>query len=88
VLEALACEAPLLLSDIPAFREMAAGHASLVRGDGPEDWAQAMHATLEAPPDPGPGRAWALSFDWERTATATAELLVAAHRAYASGARA
>ncbi len=33
VLEALACEAPLVLSDLPAFRETAAEHASFVRSD-------------------------------------------------------
>jgi glycosyltransferase involved in cell wall biosynthesis len=85
VLEALACEAPLVLSDIPAFRATAAGHASLVRGSSAEEWAQAMGAALEAPPAPGPGRAWALSFDWQAAAAATAELLVEAHQAYASG---
>jgi len=83
VLEALACEAPLLLSDIPAFREVAGGHASFVSGARVDDWAQAMRAALDAPPDPGPGRAWALSFDWQRTAAATAEILGEAQRLYA-----
>jgi glycosyltransferase involved in cell wall biosynthesis len=87
VLEALACEAPLLLSDIPAFRELAGGHASFVRGGGVGEWAQAMRAALDGSEgswDPGPGRTWALSFGWERAAAATAELLLEAHRAYAS----
>ena len=80
VLEALACEAPLVLSDLPAFRETAAEHGSFVRSDRAEDWTEAMRVVLTAPPDPGPGRAWALSFDWQRTAAATAELLLEAHR--------
>jgi glycosyltransferase involved in cell wall biosynthesis len=91
VLEALACEAPLVLSDLPAFRETAAEHASFVRGDSAEDWTDAMRVALQDPPEPGPGRAWALSFDWRRTAAATAELLLEAHqlhtRARAQGAR-
>jgi glycosyltransferase involved in cell wall biosynthesis len=83
VIEALACEAPLVLSDLPAFREAAAGHAVYVGGDGVDEWARAMGEALDDPPAPAPGRAWALSFSWQRTAAATAELLLDAHRTFA-----
>jgi glycosyltransferase involved in cell wall biosynthesis len=79
-LEALACETPLLVSDIPAFREVTAGHAAYVDSDRAEEWAAALRATLATPSAPGPGRAWALRFTWERCAAATAEVLLEAHR--------
>jgi glycosyltransferase involved in cell wall biosynthesis len=83
VLEALACEAPLVLSDLAAFRETAAEHGRFVRSDSAGDWTEAMRAAMRDPPAPGPGRAWALSFDWQRTAAATAELLLEAQRLHA-----
>jgi glycosyltransferase involved in cell wall biosynthesis len=83
VLEALACEAPLVLSDLEAFRETSAGHARFVRSDNAEDWADAMRAVLRDPPMSAPGRAWALSFDWRRTAAETAEVLLEAQRLHA-----
>jgi glycosyltransferase involved in cell wall biosynthesis len=87
LLEALACEAPLVLSDLAAFREMAAEHGRFVRSDSAGDWTEAMRAALADPPKPEAGRAWALSFEWRRSAAATAELLLEAERLHARARR-
>jgi glycosyltransferase involved in cell wall biosynthesis len=79
VLEALACDVPVVCSDVPALREVAGGHASLV----PFGDVEAMGATLaDAIAEPlSPGalterRTYAAGFTWRRTA----ELTVAAYR--------
>jgi alpha-1,3-rhamnosyl/mannosyltransferase len=79
-LEALAAEAPLVVSDIGVFREVTGGYARFVQGDAPSTWAAAIRATLKNPPEPAPGRAWAHEFRWSATAARTAEVLVAAAR--------
>lgn len=81
-LEALACDTPVLASELPALREVTGGHARYVAGEDPRRWAAAVRAALEAPRDPEPGRSWAHGFTWERAAAATAELLIEASRSY------
>jgi glycosyltransferase involved in cell wall biosynthesis len=50
VLEAMACGCPLILSDIPAHRELVSGEAALfTKADRPEELAQAISRTLEDP---------------------------------------
>ncbi len=75
-LEALACETPLLVSDIPALREVTGGHAMYVDSDRGEVWADAIRATLATAPRTVAGREWALRFSWERSAAAMAALLI------------
>jgi glycosyltransferase involved in cell wall biosynthesis len=73
-LEALACGARLLASDIPAFREVTGGHARLVSGSDPRAWAAEIVDALRQPLSAAP-RIWALTFTWERTAAQTAALI-------------
>jgi glycosyltransferase involved in cell wall biosynthesis len=79
VLEALACDVPVVCSDVPALREVSGGHAALV----PFGDVEAMGAALtEALAEPLPSaaltarRTHAAGFTWRRTA----ELTVAAYR--------
>ena len=77
VVEALAAGAPVLASDIPAHREVAAGAATLV---APGDVDAVVAATLRMLEDsgrrhPGPGEAAARAFSWGRSGTMLAELL-------------
>lgn len=74
VLEALACNVPVVCSDVPALREVAGDQATLVPyGDVPA-LAAALVAALEAPA-PAPviaaRRAHAAGFTWRRCAEAT-----------------
>jgi glycosyltransferase involved in cell wall biosynthesis len=78
-LEALACGAPLLVSDIPAVREVTGGNAVYVDSGRAEVWADAMRTILAAPQTQDQGREWALRFTWKRSAAATAGLLLDAH---------
>jgi glycosyltransferase involved in cell wall biosynthesis len=82
-LEALACETPLVVSDIPALREVTGGHAVFVNSDRAEHWSEAVRVALHAPALVAVGREWALRFTWEQTASATAAILLEAHRAHA-----
>lgn len=75
VLEAMAAGAPVLVSDIPATRELAGDAAVYVSRSSKEAWAQAIDAIVS---DAGlrnrhaeAGRRRAAEFTWERTATAT-----------------
>jgi glycosyltransferase involved in cell wall biosynthesis len=52
LIEALACGAKVLCSDLPVFREVAAGAAQYAPLDELEAWAQAARALLAAPADP------------------------------------
>lgn len=84
VLEALACNVPVVCSDVPALREVAGDQATLVPyGDD----AALAHALTEAVADPPPlavmaaRRAHAAGFTWRRCAEATvAAYRRAAHR--------
>ncbi|MBP2339120.1 glycosyltransferase involved in cell wall biosynthesis [Saccharothrix coeruleofusca] len=79
VLEALACNVPVVCSDVPALREVAGGHAVHVPVGDVEALAQALVDTVEAEPSPAAQaarRAHASEFTWRRTAEKT----VAAYR--------
>ena len=82
-LEALACETPLVVSDIPALREVSGGHAVFVSSDRADHWTEAIRVALSAPAPTAAGRQWALRFSWERAAAATAATLLEAYRAHA-----
>ncbi|MHB8571380.1 MAG: glycosyltransferase [Candidatus Dormibacteria bacterium] len=67
-LEAMLAGTPVLASDIGASREFLGGVTPLL-GDDPEEWSLAMLALESVPrPDPGPARAVAESFSWQRCA--------------------
>jgi len=79
VLEAMACDVPVVCSDVPALREISGGHASLVPFGDVEAMGTALTAALENPPTPAilaDRRTHAAEFTWRRTA----ELTVAAYR--------
>jgi glycosyltransferase involved in cell wall biosynthesis len=84
VVEAMALGAPVLLSDIPVFHEVA-GHAALYAPpDDPAAWAAAL-ARLFADPTlradlAARGRQRAERFTWERAAEETAAVLAEAAR--------
>lgn len=76
VLEALACDVPVVCSDVPALREVAGGHASLVPFGDVEAMGtaltNALAATIDAP-TLAARRAYAAGFTWRRTAELTVE---------------
>jgi glycosyltransferase involved in cell wall biosynthesis len=77
--EAMACDVPVVCSDVPALREVAGGHASLVPYGDVEAMGTALTAALAAPPSPATlakRRAHAAEYTWRHTA----ELTVAAYR--------
>jgi glycosyltransferase involved in cell wall biosynthesis len=79
VLEAMACDVPVVCSDVPALREISGGHASLVPFGDVEAMGTALMAALENPPTPAmlaDRRTHAAEFTWRRTA----ELTVSAYR--------
>ena len=79
VLEAMACDVPVVCSDVPALREISGGHASLVPYGDAEALGAALTAALADPPAPAvlaDRRTHAAEFTWRRTA----ELTVAAYR--------
>ncbi|TDV36839.1 glycosyltransferase family 4 protein [Actinophytocola oryzae] len=76
VLEALACDVPVVCSDLPALREVAGGHASLVPFGDVEAMGAALTSALEASPDAPTltaRRTYAAGFTWRRTAELTVE---------------
>jgi glycosyltransferase involved in cell wall biosynthesis len=79
VLEALACDVPVVCSDLPALREVAGGHATLVPFGDVEAMGTALTDALEATIDApalAARRTYAAGFTWRRTA----ELTVSAYR--------
>lgn len=82
LLEAMGCGAPIIASDLPAFREVAGNEAVLVPAADPDAWAAATVALL-ADPDrrdamSRAGRRAALGFAWPKV---TDRLLEVYHRA-------
>ncbi|MER5264644.1 glycosyltransferase family 1 protein [Actinosynnema sp. NPDC002837] len=74
VLEALACNVPVVCTDVPALREVAGGHATHVPVGDVEALATAMVEAVEAPPTPADQaarRTHAAEFTWRRTAEKT-----------------
>lgn len=79
VLEALACDVPVVCSDIPALREICGGYAGLVPFGDQDALATALVAALDHPVPLvtlAERRAHAAEFTWRRCA----ELTVAAYR--------
>lgn len=76
VLEALACDVPVVCSDVPALREVAGGHATLVPFGDVEAMGAALTdavaTTIDAPTLAG-RRTYAAGFTWRRTAELTVE---------------
>ncbi|QTR01585.1 glycosyltransferase family 4 protein [Saccharothrix algeriensis] len=76
VLEALACNVPVVCTDVPALREVAGGHAAHVPVGDAEALGQALADAVDTPPDPAEQaarRAHAAEFTWRRTAEKTLE---------------
>jgi len=78
-IEAMSAGVPVVLSDIPVFREIAGGAALYADPRSPEAWAGQLARLLD---DPGlrrelvaRGRARASGFTWERAAERHAEIL-------------
>jgi glycosyltransferase involved in cell wall biosynthesis len=74
VLEALACNVPVVCSDVPALREVAGGQATLVPYGDVEALAVALKAALADPPAAdvlAARRAHAAGYTWRRCAQAT-----------------
>jgi glycosyltransferase involved in cell wall biosynthesis len=79
VLEAMACDVPVVCSDLPALREISDGRASLIPFGDVEAMGAALTAALANPPASdvlADHRTHAAEFTWRRTA----ELTVAAYR--------
>lgn len=79
VLEALACDVPVVCSDVPALREISGGHTTLVPFGDVEAMGAALTGALDEPPPHATlavRRTHASSFTWRRTA----ELTVQAYR--------
>lgn len=76
LLEALACDVPVVCSDLPPLREVAGGHASLVPFGDVEAMGVALTAALAEPASPATmaaRRTHAAGFTWRRTAELTVE---------------
>lgn len=74
VLEALACNIPVVCSDLPALREVAGGQAHLVPYGDVDALANALTDAIATPPPPAvlaARRAHAAEFTWRRCAQAT-----------------
>jgi glycosyltransferase involved in cell wall biosynthesis len=74
VLEALACDVPVVCSDVPALREVSGGHTTLVPFDDVDAMRVALDAALREPPSPATlaaRRAHAAEYTWRRCAEAT-----------------
>jgi len=74
VIEALACGAPVVCSDLPVLHEIADGVAVFCDPTNPNAFAQAIGQTLEAPPNAARrqlGIERARGFTWERAAEQT-----------------
>lgn len=85
VLEALACNVPVVCTDVPALREVAGGHAVHVPVGDAQALGQALVDAVETAPSTtaqAARRAHAAEFTWRRTAEKTVEAyrLAAARR--------
>ncbi|EWC60830.1 glycosyl transferase, group 1 [Actinokineospora spheciospongiae] len=83
VLEAMACDVPVVCTDVPALREVSGGHATLVPFGDVEAMGAALTSALEHPTSADTSaarRGYAAGYTWRRCA----ELTVAAYRLAAS----
>lgn len=74
VLEAFACDVPVVCSDVPALREVAGGHATLVPVGDTEALGAALVEAVASPPSASTlatRRAHAAGFTWQRCAEQT-----------------
>ncbi len=78
VLEALAAGRPVLASDIPAHREVARGHATLLPPDDADAWSASLVALDRIPGSEDARRAHAAAFTWRRSAARHLEAYAAA----------
>jgi glycosyltransferase involved in cell wall biosynthesis len=84
VLEAMACDVPVICSDVPALREVAGGHATLVPFGDVDAMRIALSTALQEPPTPATltaRRTHASEYTWRRCAETT----VAAYRRATGG---
>ncbi|OLR90441.1 glycosyltransferase family 4 protein [Actinokineospora bangkokensis] len=80
VLEAMACDVPVVCTDVPALREVSGGHAELVPFRDVAALGEALRRALESPAAPAVAverRRYAAGFTWRACAEAT----VGAYRA-------
>ncbi len=70
-MEALAAGRPVVARDLPVLREVFG--STVAFASTPTGFAAALQAAIEAPPDPGPGRALACSRTWDAAAVAHIE---------------
>ena len=68
VLEALAAGRPVLASDIPAHREVAGGHATLIPPEDSDAWAAALVALDRPTSSSDARRTHAAGYTWRRSA--------------------
>ena len=76
VLEALACDVPVICSDVPALREVGGGHTTLVPFGDVDAMRMAMDAALREPPSSATltaRRTHAAEYTWRRCADATVD---------------
>ncbi|HVV13209.1 glycosyltransferase family 1 protein [Amycolatopsis sp.] len=76
VLEALACDVPVVCTDIPALREISGGYARLVPYSDVDALTAALHEAVEEPRVASMSvarRAHAANFTWRRCADATVD---------------
>ena len=75
-LEAMALGRPVVVSDLPAHREVCGGHAFFAPPGDRAAWRAAVDAALTAPPERlAAARAHARTFSWERAAGKLAEVI-------------
>jgi len=75
-LEAMALGRPVVVSDLPAHREVCGGHAFFAPPGDRAAWLQAVDAALAAPAERlVAARAHARAFSWERAASGLAEMI-------------
>jgi glycosyltransferase involved in cell wall biosynthesis len=79
-LEAMACEVPTLVSDIPIHREILQNFTTYLPLDDVNAWSSALNNLLNHPPSPSvraAARRYAVQFSWEDCAERTRSLILA-----------
>jgi glycosyltransferase involved in cell wall biosynthesis len=76
VLEAMACDVPVVCTDLPVLREVSGGHAATVPFGDVDAMAATLHEVLASPPtltETTARRAHAAEFTWRRCAELTVQ---------------